>query len=133
MSLLLIIDADQLGRWALDAETARHVAVALREHRARAARNGIETPTALAEIEAVCAGLSRVAGQIRTNPDNRAEPAASSEAMTDPLLTESQAALQLGVSDRTVRRYRAAGDLEAIKVGGRTYITESSIEAMRRA
>lgn len=54
------------------------------------------------------------------------------ERLGPSLLTPSEAAYALSVSDRTVHRWIRHGDLPAVRVGGRYRITREAVQSMVR-
>jgi excisionase family DNA binding protein len=49
--------------------------------------------------------------------------------VTDPLLTVTEVAEMLRISERTLRRLVAAGRLRAVRIGSRTLFTEREVAA----
>ena len=106
--MILIVD-DSLGR---------HLAAAVKAHVRELRREGTPIPTALADLAAVAAtgGLRR--------PAFDAEQATEDPAGVDQRLTVDYrtAAFRLGISDRSVQRLVAAGELPAVDVAGNVRI-----------
>lgn len=100
---------------ALDAAARRHLAWALEAHARRCRDNGHRLPPALADLRKLVTG-----GHERTTlgpDDDMPHDGAVFEAPL--LLTFAETGQRLAVSERTVRRLVAAGELPAVEVGGR--------------
>ena len=105
----------------LDGASARHLGRALEAYRARCRGDGMPLPPALADLLAATTGQGR--------PDVEAdEDMADDGRMTPLLLTYLEAGQRLRLSERSVRRLVAAGDLRAVEVGGRRRIHTADLE-----
>lgn len=92
-----------------------HVAVALANHEGWALRNGTTLPAGFLELARSVAFAAR-RGQARPTLDTPL-PAVSAAPMTPLAVTYQQAGAALNVSERTVRRLVASGDLPTVQVG----------------
>ena len=93
------------------ADLAAHLALAIGAYRRELSRRGAAEPEGLAYVEAfLLAAVIR--GQIRTDADTEVALVVS-PGNDDPMLTVTQAADRLGVNERTIRRWVAAGQLPA--------------------
>lgn len=114
----------------VDAVVGRHVAAALRAHVRELRRACAPVPAALSDL------ILATSGQARPTVDGTA--GAGDHAGMDQLTVDYRgAADRLGVSDRSVRRLVAAGELAAVRVAGSTRIRtrdlESYVDALPRA
>lgn len=106
----------------LDDETASHLAQALSAHCLEMRKNGRIVPsTVTALLRAVATTDAATPGQSRPTLADAA----------GRLLTYSQAAGLLGVSDRTIRRWVRAGALRPVSwAGGRPRLVADELQAM---
>ena len=111
----------------VSAETAGHLAVAIRAYRKAARANYLAVPADLIHIEAAMAERA-MKGQDGTPVDElwQVQEAAS---VTPELLSIADTARKLRCSERTVKRRIAAGELAAVKDGRLTRIRPTDIAA----
>lgn len=111
---MIIVDDDLLGR---------HLGAALRTYIRELRRDGISVPKAVAELEIAVRG-----GQGRSTVD--AAPEADDHDRVDQLaMSYRRAAARLDVSDSTLRRLIAAGEIAVVRVGGATRIRSVDLES----
>jgi excisionase family DNA binding protein len=107
----------------VDDAVGRHVAVALLAHIRTLRRDRVPVPTALADLVALCAR----GGQRR--PEIDGTPSVDDRVDVDQLAVDYRgAAERLSVSDRSVRRLVAEGELPAVLVGGVKRIRVADLE-----
>jgi excisionase family DNA binding protein len=111
---------------ALPAETAGHVAVALRAYRRSRSHNGIVVPAALAEIEREMS--ERAMRRQEASPLEDLWTVVQATTVTPAQLTIDQAAQRLQCSARTVERRIAAGSLRVVKDGRLTRIRVKDLD-----
>lgn len=99
----------------LSPRLAGHVATALRAHRNWLRGMGILAPEGLAELETVCVSRAR-AGQVGT-PLADLWRVADDRVVAARLLTYADCADALALSERTVKRLVAKGELPAVRIG----------------
>jgi excisionase family DNA binding protein len=105
---LLFIDAD--------AHLAAHLAQAIASHNVTAVRDGFSVPRELLQLEAAARNKVR-SGQSGSTFATE-EATADAEVMAPRLLTYAEAGRLMAVSDSTVKRLVAAGDLSPVHIGG---------------
>ena len=112
----------------LDHETAGHVVIALREHRARLRELGYAIPQQVDDLEQHVAALlsAPVASNGDTLPDGLREAAS-----VDRMVTIAQAARRLGLSERTVERRVRSGEIPSVKIGGSRRIAQAELRRLQ--
>lgn len=108
-------------------ELAGHAAVALRRHRQWAATQGLRMPDGFTDLEDAFASRAN-RGQTGTPMDDLWQ-VIESRPMAPQLLTYDAAASVLAVSERTVKRLVASGDLNAVRIGGGARIRTADLDA----
>jgi excisionase family DNA binding protein len=116
---------------ALDADAARHVAVALGRWRLELERDGMRPPAGARELEdqarAIGCGASEgPAGTISAALDELVH----GQRMAPLLATYADAAQRLAVNVRTIKRQVAAGDLPVVHIGAAARIPHAALEAL---
>lgn len=102
----------------MDEEARRHVLEALLRHCQALRRDGQLPPASVTGlIDALSAQVAAIPGQARPGVDG----------VAGRLLTYRQAARLLGVSERTVRRRVADGDLVPVRFGRRRFIAANEM------
>jgi excisionase family DNA binding protein len=108
-------------------ELAGHIALALGQHRRWAARTGLQLPAGLSEFER---HLTRRATQgQRGTPLEDLWAVRDGAHVTARLLAYEDAAAALSVSERTVKRLVARGQLRAVRVAGTARIRVCDLDA----
>ena len=118
--------SDDILVLALTAEAAAHVCLALQQHSKWAHRAGLAVPAELPEIERVLAtraGRGQQATPMADLPETRHD-----QTMTPRLLDYAAVATVLGVSERTVKRLVAAGDLPVVRVLGASRVRAEDVD-----
>ena len=96
----------------LTAETAGHLWVAIERHKRESLRSGMQVPADLDDLAKVLAARA-IRGQSGTPMDDLWE-AVQCESVQRKLITYAEAGRALAVSERTVKRLVASGDLQAV-------------------
>ncbi len=107
---------------------ARHVAYALRSHRLFLRSEHLPLPGGFVELERSVKNMAS-GGQDRPNERAEDEPVDTAPMRTPLLLKHDEAGHLLGVSERTVRRLVAEGQLPAVPVGGAARVHRADVEA----
>lgn len=107
------------GLSADPARLAAHVAVALGNHLDRMRKDHQAVPSGLEELAALCRAWAR----------GNASTTAAPPAVARQVLTVAEAAGALSVSESTVKRLIASGDLAAVSIGGSRRVPVTAITA----
>ncbi len=110
----------------MSAEVAGHVTIAIQQHRAWARRAGLALPEELPEIERALAIRAR-RGQTGT-PVEDLWQVRHAEQVSPKLLSYAATATVLGISERSVKRIIATGDLRPVKIGGSSRIRVEDVD-----
>jgi excisionase family DNA binding protein len=97
----------------------RHIAKTLSEMRRRYSRDGLAFPIELESIRLLCV----------TGAHSRSQFDAEAASELALLMTYASAARRLAISNSSLRRLIAAGDLPTVLVGGSVRIAESDLVA----
>ncbi len=111
----------------MSAEVAGHVCIALQQHRNWGRRAGLALPEELPEIERALAIRAR-RGQTGT-PVEDLWQVRHAEQVSPKLLSYAATAQVLGISERSVKRIIATGDLRPVKIGGSSRIRVEDVDS----
>ena len=118
-------DADLL-LVTLTAEVAGHLCLAVQQHRQWARRAGLALPDELDQLERALATRAR-RGQEGT-PLEDLWSVRHAQTMSPQLLDYAATAQVLGVSERSVKRIIATGDLTAVRIGGSSRVRVEQLD-----
>src|SRR3954470_18742475 len=110
-----------------DVSAARHLEAALRVHRARVERDGGAVPDAVLLLERLA--RYRVSGSQDGSTFDDSADQLDDQAVTPRLLTYRQVGDALAFSESKVKRLVAAGELQAVRIGGATRIRVGDLDA----
>jgi len=110
----------------MSAEVAGHVTIAIQQHRAWARTAGLALPDELDQLERALAIRAR-RGQDGT-PLEDLWSVRHAQTMAPQLLDYAATAKVLGVSERSVKRIIATGDLTPVKIGGSSRIRVEQLD-----
>lgn len=124
----------------LDRELATHLANALKLYRHYLAKKGYPRPAGLLDLQEVAdrasnrtqedAGRGTVGGERTQEDADSGAVALAEQAEARELFSQSEAAVRLGRTPRSVRRMFDRGELRAVSVGGRRHVPRAELDRL---